>query len=131
MRIKLRRLEEWNQQRRAHARAYTARLEGVVTTPFERPNSEHVYYVYVIQTDARDPLRASLAELGIQTGIHYPVPLHLQPACAAFAPPKGAFPVTERLAGRILSLPMFPELTTDEIDGVCEGVRNRVSPGMV
>lgn len=130
LRIKLRRLEAWNQQRRAHARAYTARLEGIVTTPFERPDAEHIYYVYVIQTDHRDAVRASLAEQGIQTGIHYPVPLHLQPACAAFAPPKGAFPVTERLAGRILSLPMFPELTTDEIDRVCDGVRNLVSLGM-
>ncbi len=131
LRIKLRRLEEWNQQRRAHARAYTARLQGTVTTPFERPDSEHIYYVYVIQTDDRDALRASLAAQGIQTGIHYPVPLHLQPACAPFAPPKGALPVTERLAGRILSLPMFPELTHDEIDWVCEGVRNQVSLGMV
>jgi dTDP-4-amino-4,6-dideoxygalactose transaminase len=131
LRIKLRRLEAWNQQRRAHARAYTARLQGMVTPPLERPNAEHVYYVYVIQADDRDELRASLAEQGIQTGIHYPVPLHLQPACAAFAPPKGSLPVTERLAGRILSLPLFPELTNDEIDWVCEGVRNRVSLPLV
>jgi dTDP-4-amino-4,6-dideoxygalactose transaminase len=130
LRIKLRRLEEWNQQRRAHARAYTTGLQGTVTPPFERPDSEHIYYVYVIQTDDRDALRASLAEQGIQTGIHYPVPLHLQPACAAFAPPEGSLPVTERLAGRILSLPMFPELTHDEIEWVCEGVRNQVSLGM-
>lgn len=119
LRIKLRRLDEWNERRRMHAQAYTARLKGIVETPFERHDSEHVYYVYVIQTDERDALRAALAAQGVQSGIHYPVPLHLQPACAEFAPPQGALPVTERLAGRILSLPMFPELTLDEIDQIC------------
>jgi dTDP-4-amino-4,6-dideoxygalactose transaminase len=73
----------------------------------------------VIQADDRDALRAALADQGVQSGIHYPVPLHLQPACVEFACPRGTLPVTERLAGRILSLPMFPELTLDEIDQIC------------
>jgi dTDP-4-amino-4,6-dideoxygalactose transaminase len=128
LRIKLRRLDEWNEKRRTHAQAYTERLRGIVETPFERHDSEHVYYVYVIQTDERDTLQAALAAQGIQSGIHYPVPLHLQPACAEFASPQGSLPVTERLAGRILSLPMFPELTVDEIDHICTCIAQRSSP---
>ncbi|HEU5383490.1 MAG TPA: DegT/DnrJ/EryC1/StrS family aminotransferase [Ktedonobacteraceae bacterium] len=126
LRIKLRRLEEWNEQRRIHAQVYTARLGGIVETPLERHDSTHVYYVYVIQTDDRDALRDALAAQGIQSGIHYPIPLHLQPACAEFACPKGSLPVTERLAGRILSLPMFPELTVDEIDHICTCIAQQV-----
>ncbi len=127
LRIKLRRLDEWNDQRRIHAQAYTERLRGIVETPVERHDSTHVYYVYVIQTDERDALREALAVQGIQSGIHYPIPLHLQPACAEFACRKGALPVTERLAGRILSLPMFPELTADEIERVCSCIAQQVS----
>lgn len=123
LRIKLRRLDEWNEQRRQHAAMYTERLQGCVTCPVERPGSQHVYYAYVIQAQHRDQLRAELAALGIQTGIHYPLPLHFQRACAAFACPPGALPVTEHLAGRILSLPMFPELIREEIERVCEAIQ--------
>jgi dTDP-4-amino-4,6-dideoxygalactose transaminase len=123
LRIKLRRLNEWNMQRRKHAAAYTERLQGLVTCPVERPGSEHVYYAYVIQTSNRDRLRGALAALGIQTGIHYPLPLHVQQACADFACPRGSLPVTELLAGRILSIPMFPELTEEELERVCEGIQ--------
>jgi len=122
LRIKLRHLDEWNALRRAHAAAYNARLRDIVITPVERPGAEHVYYTYVIQVPARDALRSALAAQGIHCGIHYPCPLHLQPACAAFSPPEGALPVTEHLAGHILSLPMFPELRVDEIDAVCQGI---------
>jgi dTDP-4-amino-4,6-dideoxygalactose transaminase len=127
LRIKLRYLDQWNSLRRAHAAAYTERLRGVVTTPVERPGTDHVYYVYVIQTDNRDALRAELAAQGIQCGIHYPVPLHLQPACAPFACPQGSLPVTEYLARRILSLPMFPELTLAEIERVSTSIQRWVS----
>ncbi|HEY7125715.1 MAG TPA: DegT/DnrJ/EryC1/StrS family aminotransferase [Ktedonobacterales bacterium] len=123
LRIKLRRLDAWNGQRRKHAAAYTERLQGLVTCPGERPGSEHVYYTYVIQANNRERLRAELAVQGIQTGIHYPLPLHFQQACTAFACPAGALPVTEHLAGRILSIPMFPELTEEEIERVCEGIQ--------
>ncbi len=129
LRIKLRRLDEWNRRRREHALAYTARLHGLVTTPTERPGSEHVYYAYVIQTDGRDALKAALAGQGVQTGIHYPLPLHLQRACAAFACPQGSLPVTEQLAGRILSLPMFPELINQEIEFVCRLMREHLLTG--
>jgi dTDP-4-amino-4,6-dideoxygalactose transaminase len=126
LRVKLRRLEDWNRQRRALALAYTDRLRGIVTTPAERAASEHIYYTYVIGTEDRDGLRAALAARGIQTGIHYPMPLHLQPACADFACPPGSLPVTEWLAGRILSLPMFPELSEHEIDRVCNAVSGHI-----
>jgi dTDP-4-amino-4,6-dideoxygalactose transaminase len=126
LRIKLRRLDEWNEQRRIHAQAYMARLQGIVEIPLERHDSTHVYYVYVIQTENRNTLRDTLAAQGVQSGIHYPIPLHLQPACAEFACPKGSLPVTERLAGRILSLPMFPELTVDEIDHICTCIAQQV-----
>jgi len=119
LRIKLRRLGDWNQLRRSHAAIYSSQLAGVATLPYERSDTEHVYYTYVIQVDDRDALRSALDAQGVQTGIHYPIPLHLQPACAAFACPQGSLPVTERLAGCILSLPMFPELTRSEIDWVC------------
>lgn len=127
LRIKLRKLDDWNRLRRSHAAAYSNQLEGWVTLPFERPGTEHVYYVYLIQTDHRDALRAALAAHNVQTSIHYPLPLHLQPACAAFACPQGSLPVTERLARRILSLPMFPELTGSEIERVCKCIYEHLS----
>jgi len=128
LRIKLRRLDDWNRRRRDHAMDYTAQLQQFVTPPYERPCSEHVYYTYVIQTDERDALRAVLSAQDIQTGIHYPLPLHLQPACAAFSCPQGSLPVTERLANRILSLPMFPELMQDEIERVCACISEYRAP---
>jgi dTDP-4-amino-4,6-dideoxygalactose transaminase len=127
LRIKLRRLDDWNRLRRSHAATYSSRLAGLVTLPYERPGAEHIFYTYVIQTDDRDALRSTLAAQRVQTGIHYPLPLHLQPACAAFACPQGSLPVTERLAGRILSLPMFPELTDSEIDRVCRCISEYAS----
>jgi dTDP-4-amino-4,6-dideoxygalactose transaminase len=81
----------------------------------------------VIETDGRDQLRAALAAQGVQTGIQYPLPLHLQPACATFACPRGSLPVTERLASRILSLPLFPELARSEINRVCRCIYNYFS----
>ena len=123
LRIKLRRLDDWNRARRAHAKVYSTLLQDIVTLPVERANAEHIYYTYVIEANDRDALQAALTAQGVQTGIHYPVPLHLQPACADFACPQGSLPITEHLAGRILSLPMFPELTEQEIDRVCDAIR--------
>lgn len=133
LRSKLRRLEEWNKLRRAHAAAYDARLadlvaEGLIEIPYERPDPlhRHVYYTYVVQVAAemRETLRKSLSAHSIATGIHYPLPLHLQQACSGIGCglPPGSLPVTERLADRILSLPMFPELRDDEIARVCDAI---------
>jgi dTDP-4-amino-4,6-dideoxygalactose transaminase len=133
LRIKLRRLEQWNKLRRAHAAAYDARLadlvaSGLIELPHERPDPlhRHVYYTYVVQVaaEARESLRETLSAHGIATGIHYPLPLHLQQACNAIGGglPAGSLPVTERLADRIVSLPMFPELREDEIARVCDAI---------
>jgi dTDP-4-amino-4,6-dideoxygalactose transaminase len=84
---------------------------------------DHVFHLYVIRTSARDEMRAYLNQRGVGTGIHYPVPCHLQPPCASFDTEPGGLPVTEQLAGEILSLPMFPELRDEEIDYTVNVIR--------
>ena len=111
--VKLKHLPEWNTKRRAHAELYRQLLgntEGV-TLPHEPKWSKAVYHLFVVRVADREQLKDSLGEAGIGTGIHYPIPLHLQKAYANFPYKKGDFPVTERVAAEILSLPMFPELT--------------------
>jgi dTDP-4-amino-4,6-dideoxygalactose transaminase len=121
--VKLRYLDEWNGLRREHAALYSKLLtESGLTLPVELPYGEHVYHLYVIQHGHRDALRVRLEARGVQTGIHYPVPIHLQPAYAAHGHQRGDFPVTEWLADRILSLPMFAELTAAQIEYVAESV---------
>ena len=122
--IKLPHLDGWNAARRRHADAYHSRLAGRVTTPVASADVEHIYHLYVIQTPGRDALAERLKARQIQTGIHYPVPAHLQEACASLGYKAGTFPVTEAAAPRILSLPMFAELTDAQIDYVCDTVRS-------
>ncbi len=117
--VKLRHLDRWNEARRRNARRYDAKLAEIGVTPPRCLSDEgHVYHLYVVEVDNRDHVQATLAERGIATGIHYPVPIHLQPAYADLGVRPGAFPRTELAAGRILSLPMFAELTEDQIDRV-------------
>jgi len=116
LRVKLRHLDRWNQSRREHARLYADVLEGTnVHLPVERPNGKHVYYVYVIRTRNRDAMKAYLDAHGIATGIHYPIPVHQQEACRSLLSSRFSLQVTERIVGEILSLPMFPELLSEEI----------------
>lgn len=123
LRVKLRHLDRWNAARREHAATYTALLgDGGVTTPRPAADVEPVWHLYVIESADRDRLREALGARGIQTGIHYPVPVHLQGAYADLGLGPGAFPVTERLAGRILSLPMYPELERAAIERVAGAV---------
>jgi dTDP-4-amino-4,6-dideoxygalactose transaminase len=111
LRIKLRRLDEWNRRRQTHAGLYSQLLaDAEVITPRVGARSEPVWHLYVIRVAARDQLRASLSARGIATGIHYPIPIHQQPAYRDLRYPTGSFPVTERYADQILSLPMYPEL---------------------
>ena len=124
--IKLPHLDGWNTARRAHADAYTARLRGDVTTPVAAADVEHIYHLYVIQTPDRAALEQRLKAQQIHSGIHYPVPAHLQEACASLNYKAGAFPITEAAAPRILSLPMYAELTDAQIDYVAEAVCARV-----
>ena len=127
LRIKLRRLPEWNTRRRALAHAYEKLLAGSgVITP-EIPSGErHVFYVYCIRVPGgrRDDLRKYLAERGIGTQIHYPVPIHLQQSAEFLGYRKGDLPVTERLASEVLSIPMYPELTDEQLERVADSVRS-------
>ncbi len=93
-----------------------------VDLPFERPDTRHVYHLYTVRVRERDRVRAALAAEGIQTGTHYPVPVHLQPAYASLGYARGAFPVAEQAAGEVLSLPMFPELTETELRTVAAAI---------
>ena len=112
--IKLRYLDEWNTRRRAHAAAYGRLLAGTpLGLPVAAPGREHVYHLYVVRAPERDRLQTWLQERGIGTGIHYPVPIHQQAACAEYDRP--SLPVTEALAGEILSLPMYAELTEEQL----------------
>jgi len=94
-----------------------------ITVPFEAESGRSVYHLYVILLEERDELQKFLADKGIGTGLHYPVPLHLQDAYAHLGYKAGAFPVTEKVARRLLSLPMFPELTRDQIEYVADAVK--------
>jgi len=122
LRVKLRYMEEWNKVRRAHAALYGKLLQDAnsVKTPFVISEAVPVYHLYVIQIDHRDELQKYLAEQGIATGVHYPIPLHLQPAYQYMNLPCGSFPVVEAAASRILSLPMYPELTNEMIEYVAK-----------
>jgi dTDP-4-amino-4,6-dideoxygalactose transaminase len=123
-RIQLRHLDEYSKRRRALARGYSEALSGIVETPPEPADGEAVFHLYVIQCDARDALAAHLKAHGIETGVHYPLPNHRQPATLArISPPPPPLPATERLAGRILSLPMFYELSDSDRDFVAGKVR--------
>jgi dTDP-4-amino-4,6-dideoxygalactose transaminase len=124
LRIKLPHLDGWNAARRRHAAAYTARLGGLVQTPIEAANVEHIYHLYVIETDRRDAVQTALTSRQIDTGIHYPVPAHLQEACAPLGYKAGQFPATEAAAARVLSLPMYPELTEQQIEYVADALRS-------
>jgi dTDP-4-amino-4,6-dideoxygalactose transaminase len=119
LRVKLRRLDEWNAQRRQHAAYYVEQLKESQLTPVAiHPDAEPVWHLFVVRTQGRDELQKRLAEAGIVTGIHYPTPLHLQPAYAYLNIPRGALPVTERVANEIVSLPMYPELTRSQLEAV-------------
>jgi dTDP-4-amino-4,6-dideoxygalactose transaminase len=115
--VKLRHLPGWNEARARHADAYAAALDGVGDLVLQGrvPRSTHVYHLFVVETEQRDALSDHLARTGVRTGIHYPTPIHLQPAYADLGLGPGSFPESERLAERMLSLPMFPELTDDQI----------------
>ncbi|HPN87756.1 MAG TPA: DegT/DnrJ/EryC1/StrS family aminotransferase [Candidatus Omnitrophota bacterium] len=114
--VKLKYLSQWTQSRRENARMYNDLLKDLkVITPFESDDVMHVYHLYVIRVKNRDKVRNALAKDGISTGIHYPLPLHLQKVYKHLGYKKGDFPVAEKCAKEILSLPMFAELTEEEI----------------
>jgi dTDP-4-amino-4,6-dideoxygalactose transaminase len=123
--VKLPHLDAWTEARRRHAQVYADGLKGVgdLVTPVESPRARHVYHLYVVQSKFRDALAKHLNERGIGTGLHYPIPLHLQDAYRDLGYTPGQFPVTEKVAEQGLSLPMFAELTAEQLEYVIRGVR--------
>ena len=147
--VKLKHLDAWNHLRRVHAARYDEllgasfdqstrpeqgsdadSLSAPLSLPREMPYARHVYHLYVVQVGERDRVQRELSEAGIQTGIHYPVPIHLQPAYASLGHRSGDFPATERQAARVLSLPMFPELTDAQINQVASRLTEAVGAGL-
>ena len=123
LRVKLRHLEEWTGRRRQHAYQYNRLLDGAgIETPEEMPGVRHVYHLYVLRSTQRDALQAHLAARGIGTGIHYPLPVHLQEGYRDLRYTEGDFPVAEACARSLLSLPMYPELTESQIEEIAEVV---------
>jgi dTDP-4-amino-4,6-dideoxygalactose transaminase len=121
--VKLRHLDGWTDARRAHAARYDQAFAGTAVTPIAaRPGRRHVYHLYVVRVPDRDHTMAQLKEKGIGAGIHYPIPLHLQPAYAHLNLKKGAFPVAEKVVASIVSLPMFAEMTNAMVDETAAAV---------
>ena len=122
--VKLRHLDRWTEARRRLAAMYGRLLTGsAARTPRERPGVRHVYHVYAVRLQRRDEWRARLHEMGVQTGVHYPVPVHLQPAYRNLGYQEGDFPVAEEIAREVLSLPLFPEMTDAQVEEVSTVLR--------
>ena len=130
LRVKLKKLDEWNDRRRAIAAYYNAALAdcGGLTLPHNPDWAEPAWHLYVIQSEERDRLAARLAEAGVQTLIHYPIPPHRQQAYAAMELAEGSLPIAERLAKRVLSLPIGPHLGMEQAERVAEAVRAACQP---
>jgi dTDP-4-amino-4,6-dideoxygalactose transaminase len=130
LRVKLRYLEQWTESRRAHAAAYNRALSSLpLTLPAEPPGNRHVFHVYSVLTDQRRELMECLNSNGVQTGIHYPFPVHLLPAYSDLGHRAGDFPVSERIANQELSLPMYPELSDSQIEAVVGAVSEFLTTG--
>jgi dTDP-4-amino-4,6-dideoxygalactose transaminase len=131
LRVKLRYLDMWNSQRRQHAATYDRLLaDADIGRPVIGPNRSHIFYVYVVRSRDRDNLQSALTKREIGTGIHFPVPVHLQAACREFDYQLGDLPHTERAAREVLSIPMYAELTEPQLEWVASavcGARSRAS----
>ncbi len=130
LRTKLKHLAEWNEKRRQNASLYTQFLTRNpehatcnILTPHEPEWAKAVYHLYIIRTKKRDELQKYLSDNGVNTGLHYPIPLHLQNAYRRARASNGSYPVTEKVANEILSLPMFPNLTTEQIEYIAEKIK--------
>jgi dTDP-4-amino-4,6-dideoxygalactose transaminase len=128
LRVKLRHLESWTERRRAHAARYGDLLaDAGLVLPVERSGDRHVYHLYTVRSRERDALGAALAAEGIETGLHYPIPVHLQPAYTSLGYARGAFPIAEQAAAEVLSLPLFPEMTDTQVVSVAAAVARALS----
>ena len=132
LRVKLRHLERWTELRRAHARQYQGLFEKTqVRYAGEEAGRRHVYHIFSIFHPMRQKLQAALRDAGIQTGLHYPIPVHLQKPYASLGYRSGDLPITERTANEQLSLPMFAELSERQVERVVEAVCEWTTPGML
>jgi dTDP-4-amino-4,6-dideoxygalactose transaminase len=120
--VKLKYLPRWEEGRRENARFYHSRLRGVVHAPWDAPGMKAVYHTYIIQADRRDALSAFLKGRGIGSKVHYPIPIHMQSAARQYGFREGQFPVSEAQARRILSIPVYPELTREQLAHVADSV---------
>lgn len=120
LKVKLPHLDEWLEGRRSIAQAYNTGLPPELVKPQEMPWAKHVYHLYVVRTPERDQLRTWLETKGIGTGMHYPVPVHLQKAWHEYSEVNYSLPVTEKITAEIISLPMYPELSTEEVNYICD-----------
>ncbi|MCL4545323.1 MAG: DegT/DnrJ/EryC1/StrS family aminotransferase [Chloroflexi bacterium] len=128
LRVKLKYLEAWTEARRAHAALYSELLSGTrVVTPFTMPEARHVFHVYAVAVAHRETVQSALESRSVHTGIHYPIPVHLQRAYTDPAFPEGSLPGAEKAAQQVLSLPMFPELREDQIRAVAAALREVTS----
>ncbi|MEZ5276827.1 MAG: DegT/DnrJ/EryC1/StrS family aminotransferase [Opitutaceae bacterium] len=127
--IKLKHIDAANAARHRHATQYNELLGGIegITIPTETKDNKHIYHVYAIRVENRDALAKALNEKGIATGIHYPIPIHRQKAYGDLGHQEGDFPVSEQCAAQFLSLPMYPELTEDQVTYVCDTLRSALS----
>jgi len=125
LRVKLRHLDEWNAERRERVEAYTRALEGTpgLALPRERAGTRSAWHLYTVRARDRERLRAHLAQKGIATAVHYPRPIHLQPAMASAGGRPGDLPVSERLSEEVLSLPLYPELRLETVERIAAEVR--------
>jgi dTDP-4-amino-4,6-dideoxygalactose transaminase len=123
LRAKLPHLDGWTERRRSIAKRYTHALAGgAASPPAEAEGRRHVYHLYVVETADREAFRATLAADGVETAVHYPRAVHQQPAYLELGAGR-ALPVSERLAGRVVSVPIYPELTDDEVETVADALR--------
>jgi dTDP-4-amino-4,6-dideoxygalactose transaminase len=116
--VQLPQLDAWTNERRRIAEFFNKNLSQVVDTPTESKNEKHVYQTYVIRSDQRDKLKEYLNANGVEALIHYPIPIHLQPAARYLNYKKGSFPVVEKLSSEILSLPLYPGMPTQHQEQV-------------
>jgi dTDP-4-amino-4,6-dideoxygalactose transaminase len=133
LQVKLRYLEKGNQLRRSHAAHYDQALGGMeeIVTPAHAADVRHVYHVYAIRVQERDEVMRLLGEKGIGCGVHYPIPVHLQEAYRSLGYARGDFPIAERCAAEFISLPMFPELTSPQLEIVVQAVQEAVSVAVI
>jgi len=131
LRVKLRHLERWTEQRRTRAAAYTRALEGIpgVVLPREHADARSAWHLYTIRVPGRDALQAHLRERGIASAVHYPRPIHLQPSMAGARGKEGDLPVSELVSREVLCLPIYPELRDEDIERIASEVRSFVSEG--